>query len=81
MCHPLYKLALHDREGFGHRHLPAELRAQRRHARVADATRHDPVERREVAVAVEREAVHRHAASDAYADRGHLSVRAALVGR
>src|SRR5690606_15101564 len=44
----------------------------RRHAGVADPARHDLVVRREGVAAVEREAVQRHAALDAHADRRDL---------
>src|SRR4051812_10487762 len=47
---------------------------QRGDAGVADAAGHDAVVRREVGVAVEREAVHRDALRDPDADRGDLRV-------
>ena len=57
----------------GHRDVAAELGGQRGDARVGDPARHDPAERRQVRVAVQREAVHGHAAGDADADRGDLA--------
>ena len=61
-------------------HVPAELDGQRGHTGVGDPAGHDAVEPGQVRVAVEREAVHGHAALHPDADGGDLALGAAVVG-
>ena len=62
------------------RHAAARLEREGRHVRVRDAARHDAAEVGEVRVAVEREAVHGHAARHPDADRRHLAVTPGRTG-
>ena len=52
----------------------AGLLVERGHPHVLDPARHDPLERLEVVVDVDREAVRRHAALHVDADRADLAV-------
>src|SRR5690606_32713593 len=58
----------------------AELQIHRGHARVGDAAGDEAVVPGHVHVAVEAEAVHRHSAGDADADRGDLALRTSWAG-
>ena len=68
-------------EGLADRDIASELSAERRDLGIDDAARHDAIERGEVVIAIQGEAVHGHSLGHANADRGDLAVRSARVGR
>ena len=67
------ELAAHDVHEAVHVELRVELPRHRRHAAVVDSAGHDPLERLEVVVDVDREAVGRDAAAHVHADRRDLA--------
>ncbi len=67
------ELAAHDVHEPVHVEGRAELARDGRHAAVLDAAGNDPLERLQVVVHVDREAVRRHAAAHVHADRGDLA--------
>ena len=71
----LGQVPLHQGEHLRDGHVPAELLGQGGDAGVGDPAGHEPVVPGEVDVAVEREAVHGHAAADPDADGGDLAFR------
>ncbi len=86
-CHTLHlesgqrvDMAFDHGEHLVDRDVASEFLRQRRDAGIGDAARHEGVEEAQVGVAVQGEAVQRHAARDPDADRGDLAVGAAVVG-
>src|SRR3546814_14261600 len=80
-CQQSREVLLHARDHVGDLDITTELPGQGGDPRVIDAARDEAVVPRQVDVAVEREAVHRHPLGDPKSDRGDLAFGAAGVRR
>ena len=73
-------MAFENRQCIGHRDGSITLGGKTGYSCVTNSARHDAIKPRKVAIAVEREAVHRDTASNAHSDRGYLAGRAIIGG-